>query len=113
MHYFEGFDAHEKYDAFYEQAIRVKNIMILFFAEQAQAFLNDYMRNVLKQPGAADWFRTWWTGDRGRYCLAVAKPDFPANLPDFFRKSSDFFANSQIRGECIFRPDTIPLQKVA
>ena len=32
----------------------------------------DYIRNELKQPGATDWFRTWWTGERGRYCLAHA-----------------------------------------
>ncbi len=32
----------------------------------------DYIRNELKQPGAADWFQTWWTGKRGRHCLAHA-----------------------------------------
>jgi hypothetical protein len=46
--------------------------VILLFAKHAQALLVDYIRNVLKQPGAADWFRTWWTGERGLYCLAHA-----------------------------------------
>ena len=70
--YFEEVDAREKYDDFYEQVLRVKNIMIEKFAEHAQALLADYIRNVLKQPRAAEWFETWWTGDRGRYCLAHA-----------------------------------------
>ena len=46
--------------------------MILSFAEHAQALLVDYVRKVLKHPVAADWFQTWWTGVRGRYCLAHA-----------------------------------------
>ena len=61
--------AREKYDEFYEHVLKVKNIMIEKFAEHAQALLVDYICNVLKQPRAAE---TWWTGDRGRYCLAHA-----------------------------------------
>ena len=64
--------AREMYDKFYEQVLRVKNIMLLPFAVRAQALLVTYIRDVLKQPRAAEWFETWWTGDRGRYCLAHA-----------------------------------------
>ena len=46
--------------------------MIENFADHAQALLVTYVRDVLKQPRAAEWFETWWTGDRGRYCLAHA-----------------------------------------
>ena len=72
MKYFEGVDAREKYDLFYELITRVKNIMILSFARHTKALLVDYIRKVLKQPVAADWFKTLWTGVRGRYCLAHA-----------------------------------------
>ena len=47
-------------------------MMILSFAEHAQSLLVDYICNFLKQPGAVDWFQTWWTGYRGRYFLAHA-----------------------------------------
>ena len=46
--------------------------MIETFANHAQALLVTCIRDVLKQPRAAEWFETWWTGDRGRYCLAHA-----------------------------------------
>ena len=46
--------------------------MIENFADHAQALLVAYIRDILKQPRAAEWFETWWTGDRGRYCLAHA-----------------------------------------
>ena len=72
VHHFEGVDTRGRYDGFYKQAIRVTNISILSFAEHVQSLLVDYIRNVLQQSGAADRFRTWWTGDRGRYCLAHA-----------------------------------------
>ena len=72
MHYFKGVDAREKYDNFYAQVLKVKDIAILTFAELAQSLLVDYIRNVLLQPEAAEWFSTWWTGARGRYCLAHA-----------------------------------------
>ena len=70
--YFEGVKAREDYDDFYEQVLRIKNIMIENFADHAQALLVAYIRDILKQPRAAEWFETWWTGDRGRYCLAHA-----------------------------------------
>ena len=55
--------AREDYDDFYEQVLRVKNIMIENFAHHAQALLVSYIRDALKQPRAAEWFETWWTGD--------------------------------------------------
>ena len=47
----------------------MKNIMIENFADHAQALLVAYIRDILKQPRAAEWFETWLTGERGRYCL--------------------------------------------
>ncbi len=54
MHYFKGVDAREKYDNFYAQVLKVKDIAILTFAELAQSLLVDYIRNVLLQPEAAE-----------------------------------------------------------
>ena len=72
MNYFKGVDAREKYDNFFAQVLKVKDIAVLTFAELAQRLLVDYIRDVLLQPEAAEWFSTWWTGARGRYCLAHA-----------------------------------------
>jgi len=52
--------------------LKVKDIAVLTFADMALRLLVDYIRNVLLQPEAAEWFSTWWTGARGRYCLAHA-----------------------------------------
>ncbi len=51
----------KKYNLFYKQTLKAKNIAILSFAEHAQALLVDYIRNELKQPGAANWFRSHFT----------------------------------------------------
>ncbi len=59
-------DARNKYDMFYKQILNVKNIAFSSFAVHVQALLVDYILNVLKQLGATDWFRTWWTGANGR-----------------------------------------------
>jgi hypothetical protein len=58
VQHFEGPDARDKYDLFYKQTLKVKNIAILSFVEHAQALLVDFIRNELQQSGAADWFRT-------------------------------------------------------
>jgi hypothetical protein len=50
----------------------VKDVAVLTFADLVQRLLVDYIRDVLLKPEAADWFSTWWTGARGRYCLAHA-----------------------------------------
>jgi hypothetical protein len=61
-HTYDGPDARDKYNLFNKQTLKVKNIAILSFAEHAQELLLDYISTELKQPGAASWFRTWWTG---------------------------------------------------
>ena len=58
MNYFKGVDAREKYDNFYAQVLKVKDIAVLTFAELAQRLLVDYIRDVLLQPEAAEWFST-------------------------------------------------------
>ena len=55
--------------------LKVKDIAVLTFADLVQRLLVDYIRDVLLQPEAAEWFSTWWTGPtwaRCRYCLAHA-----------------------------------------
>ncbi len=72
MNHFKGVDAREKYDFFFAKVLKVKDFAVLTFADLAQRHLVDYIRDVLLQPEAAEWFSTWWTGARGRYCLAHA-----------------------------------------
>ncbi len=50
--------------------LKVKDVAILTFADLAQRLLVAYIRDELLKPEAADWFSTWWTGARGRYCPA-------------------------------------------
>ena len=57
VNYFKGVDAREKYDIFFAKVLKVKDIAILTFADLAQRLLVDYIRDVLLQPEAADWFR--------------------------------------------------------
>ena len=73
MNYFKGVDAREKYDIFFEKVLKVKDVAVLTFADLVQRLLVDYIRDVLLQPEAAEWFSTWWTGARGRYCLATCR----------------------------------------
>ena len=49
------------YDYFYEQLVRVKNISVLPFAEDAQLLLVEYLRDDLDQPRAANWFLVTWS----------------------------------------------------
>ncbi len=72
MNYLKGVDAREKYDNFFKKVLKVKDVVVLTFADLVQRLLVDYIRDVLLQPEAAEWFSTWWTGARGRYCLAHA-----------------------------------------
>ncbi len=65
MNYFKGADAREKYDIFFAKVLKVNDIAILTFADVAQRLLVDYIRDVLLQPEAAEWFSTWWTGAAG------------------------------------------------
>ena len=52
--------------------MRVKNIAVLPFADTAQELLVTYVREVLEQPRAANWFEGTWTGEHGRWSLAHA-----------------------------------------
>ena len=61
------------YDDFYEQLVRVKNISVFPFAENAQLLLVEYLRDDLDQPRAANWFLVTWTGENGHYSYAHAK----------------------------------------
>ncbi len=72
MNYFKGVDELEKYDNFFEKVLKVKDVVVLIFADLVQRLLVEYIRDVLLQPEAVDWFSTWWTGARGRYCLTHA-----------------------------------------
>ena len=65
-------DRRDKYDEFYEQLVRVKDIATLPFADIAQQLLVTYVREDLRQPRAANWYQGHWTGNFGRYSLAHA-----------------------------------------
>jgi hypothetical protein len=53
VNYFKGGDAREKYDNFYAQVLKVKDIAVLTFADLVQRLLADYIRDVLLQLQAA------------------------------------------------------------
>ncbi len=76
IQFFDGVDRRDRYDKFYEQLVRVKDIATLPFADNAQKLLVKYIREDLGQPRAAEWFEgQWsdWTGAFGRYSLAHAR----------------------------------------
>ena len=52
--------------------LRVKDIVVLSFADTAQKLLVTYTREVLEQPRAANWYDGTWSGEYGRYSLAHA-----------------------------------------
>ncbi len=56
VQYFDGEDRRDKYDEFYEQLVRVKDIAALPFADNAQKLLVKYIREDLGQPRAANWY---------------------------------------------------------
>jgi hypothetical protein len=72
IQYFDGVNRRDKYDDFYEQLLRVKDIALLPFAEMAQLLLVKFTREELEQPRAATWYETHSTGTHGRYSLAHA-----------------------------------------
>ena len=72
IQYFDGEDRRDKYDDFYEQLVRVKDIATLPFADIAQQLLVKYIRVDLGQQRAANWYEGHWTGTYGRYSLAHA-----------------------------------------
>ena len=72
VQYFDGEDRREKYDFFYEQVVRVKNIGVFPFADTAQKLLLAYLRKDLNQPRAGTWYEDTWTGENGIYSFAHA-----------------------------------------
>ena len=65
------FKSHEDYDIFYDLACQIADISDLEFAELCQDLLVDFLtaRDAETGKQSGKWFRTWWTGARGRYCL--------------------------------------------
>ena len=72
VQYFDGEDRRDKYDDFYEQLVRVKDIVVISFADTAQKLLATYTREELEQPRATNWYEGHWTGQHGRNSLAHA-----------------------------------------
>ncbi len=72
IQYFDCEDRRDKYDDFYIQLVRVKDIATLPFADNAQQLLVKYIREDLGQPRAANWYEGHWTGTNGQYSLAHA-----------------------------------------
>ncbi len=72
VQYFDRVDCRKKYDEFYEQLVRVKDIATLSFANDAQQLLVRYVRDDLRQQRAANWYHGHWTGTFCRYSLAHA-----------------------------------------
>jgi hypothetical protein len=63
--YFDGPKRREHYDDFYGKVLQVVDVNVLSFADHVQALLVVFIRYVLEQPRAAEWFRECWTGPRG------------------------------------------------
>ncbi len=56
VNYFDGPKRREHYDDFYGKALKVVDVNVLSFADHVQALLVDYIRDMLAQPRAAEWF---------------------------------------------------------
>ena len=61
----------EAFDDYYDIVIDIGEAAIPEFATRVQELLVDYLREKYGD-GPADWCRNFWTGDRGRMCLAHA-----------------------------------------
>ena len=57
------------YDDFYDILVGIGDIGVMSFAVRAIGLLEDYLREKHGDT-CADWFRDYWTGKRGRYCIA-------------------------------------------
>ena len=60
------------YDDYYDIIVDIGEIGVESFADRAQALLIVYLRDTYGD-GPADWCQEFWTGDRGRMCLAHAR----------------------------------------
>jgi hypothetical protein len=62
------FPTRADYDAFYTILLRLVNIAFEDFARYVQALIvNHLLMNVSAH--ASEWYETYWTGARGRYCI--------------------------------------------
>ena len=57
------------YDDYYDIVVDISEVGVEKFASLVQELLVDYLRTKYGDE-VADWYRDYWTGDRGRRCLA-------------------------------------------
>ena len=69
VQYFGG--RRDAYDDYYDIVVDIGEVAVPEFATRVQELLVDYLRETYGD-GPADWCRDFWTGDRGRMCLAHA-----------------------------------------
>ena len=69
LQYFGG--RRDAYDDYYDIVVDISEVAVPEFATRVQELLVDYLRETYGD-GPADWCREFWTGDRGRMCLAHA-----------------------------------------
>ena len=67
--YFGG--RRDAYDDYYDIVVDIGEVAVPEFSTRVQESLVDYLRETYGD-GPADWCREFWTGDRGRMCLAHA-----------------------------------------
>ena len=60
------------YDDYYDIIVDIGDIGVESFADRVQALLIVYLRDT-DGDGPADWCQEFWTGGRGRMCLAHAR----------------------------------------
>ena len=57
------------YDDYYDIAVDIADIGVLSFAGRAQSMLVEYLATSYGEK-VAKWYEEFWTGSRGRMCLA-------------------------------------------
>ena len=60
------------YDDYYDLVVDIGEVGVPEFATLVQELLVDYIRTKYGD-GPADWCRDYWTGNRGRMCLAHSR----------------------------------------
>ena len=60
------------YDDYYDIAVDIGEVGVESFATRIQEMLVDYLRDKHGDK-VADWCRDFWTGERGRMCLAHSR----------------------------------------
>ena len=65
------FPSRAMYDEFYTIVLRVVDIAFEDFASLVQTLLVEHIRKTMSAD-AATWYKEWWTGAKGRYCLCHA-----------------------------------------